>query len=313
MSGPKPRIDWSAIVFDKDHPLGKGPYGTSYPGEATTPSGKVQISVKLMQVRAPDQQKYFLREIEAGSKLYHPALLNSLSWSTEVNGIAIERGVTDLKKVLDLKTTPDPFRYSAPGGKTIEWDDTRKAIAAFGIAVGMCHMHDHGLIHRDLKPANIALDENLWPRIGEFRLAKTADSLAMTMVGTRVYMAPEMFVDMDKLSAIDLKDEDAGDYDVTYTGQVDVYAYGMILCDIVTPTPLPDLKNKATRPEIPESVTPAYRDLITRCWAQKPEDRPKFREIVAQVQGEVLALPGTNKAEFLAYQKKMMDALGTGK
>jgi serine/threonine protein kinase len=197
---PKPRVDWSAIVIDKDHPIGKGPYGTTYPGEATTPSGKVQLSVRIMQVRAPDQQKYFLREVEAGSKLFHPALLNALSWSAEAHAIAMERGVTDLKRVLDLKTADEPFRYTQSGGKVIEFDDTRKAIAAFGIAVGMCHVHDHGLIHRDLKPANVALDENLLPRIGEFRLAKTADSLSMTMCRTRMYMAPESPMDPQGIS-----------------------------------------------------------------------------------------------------------------
>lgn len=34
------------------------------------------------------------------------------------------------------------------------------------------------------------------------------------------------------------------------------------------------------RPPLPESCPNAFRQLITRCWASKPEKRPGFDEIV---------------------------------
>ena len=38
---------------------------------------------------------------------------------------------------------------------------------------------------------------------------------------------------------------------------------------------------KGTRPELPADTPRALRSLITGCWAQKPQTRPTFREILA--------------------------------
>jgi hypothetical protein len=37
---------------------------------------------------------------------------------------------------------------------------------------------------------------------------------------------------------------------------------------------------KHALPDIPKSVLPSARELITDCWAEKPGDRPSFDEIV---------------------------------
>ena len=53
-----------------------------------------------------------------------------------------------------------------------EWDDTKKLINLYGIAMGMSYLHSKHIIHRDLKPANIFLDDHLYPKIGDFGLSK---------------------------------------------------------------------------------------------------------------------------------------------
>ena len=68
---------------------------------------------------------------------------------------------------------------------------------------GLKHCHDRKIAHRDLKPENLLIDSDGTLKIADFGLAfntaagaqcfGTADTiLAHTLVGTSVYMAPEV-------------------------------------------------------------------------------------------------------------------------
>ncbi len=44
------------------------------------------------------------------------------------------------------------------------------------------------------------------------------------------------------------------------------------------------------RPPLPAWTPPALADLITCCWADNPDDRPPFTQIVPLLQGELQAV-----------------------
>ncbi|KAJ4976541.1 hypothetical protein NE237_001647 [Protea cynaroides] len=151
----------------------------------------------------------------------------------------------------------------------------QKLIAmALEIARGMEYIHSQGVIHRDLKPENILLDEDFHPKIADFGIAceeAYCDSLVGDQ-GTFRWMAPELI----KHKA--------------YGRKVDVYSFGLILWEMVAGT-IPyegmipvqvayAVVNKNLRPDIPPNCPPALRALIEQCWAQKPENRPEFWQIV---------------------------------
>lgn len=167
-------------------------------------------------------------------------------------------------------------------GKSGErWDATAKAKCIFGIAAGMAYVHECEIIHRDLKPENVLMNDKLEPVIADFGLSsnKTSNS-----GGTWLFMAPEILAD--------------GAW--SFAGDVDSFAVTVYLV-------LTGLKRKAlvfegggaperltsrlidenvragkrfTRiPEIPDF----YWQLIAKCWAQKPGDRPTFHEILEEL------------------------------
>jgi hypothetical protein len=103
----------------------------------------------------------------------------------------------------------------------LKWS-TRYQVA-LGVARGLAYLHDSCrdcIIHCDIKPENILLDDSFVPKIADFGMAKFLGrdfSRALTtMRGTIGYLAPEWI---------------SG---VAITPKVDVYAYGMVLLEILS-------------------------------------------------------------------------------
>jgi formylglycine-generating enzyme required for sulfatase activity/tRNA A-37 threonylcarbamoyl transferase component Bud32 len=154
---------------------------------------------------------------------------------------------------------------------------------ALHIADALNYVHGRAIVHRDIKPENIHIDPNGRVKLMDFGIAKTADlSLTRTgmAMGTPYYMAPEQI---------------SGG---TASHLVDIYAYGLLLYELLTGL-------RGVRGETMEQVffqilnqtvdvaamenagvPQAVRDLVLRCTAKKPEERPQsFRAISEELRG----------------------------
>ena len=170
----------------------------------------------------------------------------------------------------------------------------------------MSYLHSNNVIHRDLNPKNVFLDDNLYPKLGDFGLSiRNHNVESMTyqstsgMKGTPVYSSPEI-----------LKFND-------YSKSGDVYAFSMIVYEIVTKKiPFEELKNtndiynevvtKNGRPVIDESVPNCYRKLIEICWSENKNERPRFDDIVHILRTEKeFITKNINEEEFVNYIKKV--------
>ena len=153
---------------------------------------------------------------------------------------------------------------------------------ALQIARALEYVHTQKMVHRDIKPANIHIGVGGVVKLMDFGIAKM-DDLALTrtgtIVGTPYYMAPE------QVSGQEL------------TGQVDVYAFGLLLFELITGAraissgsveqifyrilnePL-DL-GPTRQAGVPEALS----NLVARCAAKDASARPSgFAPVCAEIE-----------------------------
>lgn len=138
-------------------------------------------------------------------------------------------------------------------------------------------MHKNKIVHRDLKSLNILLDDNLNIKVCDFGLARRFDEINTgnsKFSGTPTYMALELYQKK------------------AYDHKVDVFAFGTLLWELfareipfdgLDPIDIMErIKNDTPLPYKSE-VTSEVLDLVSRCRSVRPEKRPEFSEIVAEI------------------------------
>ncbi|NLJ54461.1 MAG: protein kinase [Intrasporangiaceae bacterium] len=137
--------------------------------------------------------------------------------------------------------------------------------------------HEAGVVHRDVKPANVLLTEEGVVKLTDFGIARAAASSGLTktgeMLGTPHYLSPEQALGRSATAASDL------------------YALGVVAHELLTgrrpfdlDTPVATALAHITEPmpTLPSSVPTDLLEIIAKCLAKDPADRPdSAREIAA--------------------------------
>ncbi len=142
------------------------------------------------------------------------------------------------------------------------WPQLLGALA--GIADGLAELHARGLVHRDLKPANVLLGEDGVPVLADFGLAAATGDAAALRGGSPFAMSPQQLDGQPPAPADD------------------VYAFGALAYELLGGYPpfYPDARHERIRTESPAplptraSVPAGLEQLVLRCLAKEPRDRP---------------------------------------
>lgn len=274
--------------FEIEEEIGSGASAIVYKGTCKKTGEKVALKRFKFANLSGSKLQLFQREVAVLAvlnKTEHPCLIKFI-------------GATD--------TPPYTIVTEFMPNKSLFWDcrkyhkmsPTQVTIAAYDIARGMQYLHSCQIVHRDLKSLNILLDENYKIRICDFGFAKLMDdddTFKAHNAGTMQWMAPEI-----------LKSS------THFTSKVDVYAYGILLTEILTGRrPYGNIEDKKAlskriieedlRPSLLPTTPPLLKDLITQCWDKNPDVRPTFDEIVARFDNLEILFPGCDVNQFKNY------------
>lgn len=146
------------------------------------------------------------------------------------------------------------------------------------IASALAHAHSMGIVHRDLKPENFLVDADGVLRVTDFGLARltrpTQDASDQTCPRGDTYLrfadqakaAPELTGGTEGFMPPEVKAGASGD------ARSDIYAIGVIARLLLTGKGVsPGMK---PLPQLIPGIDPRWDDLIGRCLATDPDERP---------------------------------------
>ncbi|XP_075907489.1 dual specificity testis-specific protein kinase 2 [Nelusetta ayraudi] len=215
-----------------------------------------------------------LREVQLMNRLCHPNILRFL-------GVCVHEGqlhaLTEYINGGNLEQLLDSDLYLSWGARVR---------LSLDIARGLQYLHSKGIFHRDLTSKNclVRCDNGTFTAVvGDFGLAEKIPDYSdcvgkqpLAIVGSPYWMAPEVL---------------RGEF---YNEKVDVFAYGIILCEIIArieadPDILPRTEDFGLDVDAFDSMVgdcpPAFFSLAVTCCNMNAERRPSFAEIVLSLEG----------------------------
>nr|XP_043638865.1 receptor-like cytosolic serine/threonine-protein kinase RBK2 isoform X2 [Erigeron canadensis] len=207
--------------FSRENLIGEGGYSEVYKG--LLKDGQLVAVKRLFRGTPEEMTSDFLSELGILVHVKHPNI-------SHVIGYGVEGG---MHLVLPLSQYGSLASLLTGQKEKLDWD--ARYNIAIGTASGLSYLHEgcqRRIIHRDIKAANVLLSEEFEPKISDFGLAKWLPdqwlNLAVSQFeGTFGYLAPEIFMN----GLIDEK--------------TDVFAFGVLLLEIVTGRPALDESQKS--------------------------------------------------------------------
>ncbi|MFG1889719.1 serine/threonine-protein kinase [Micromonospora sp. NPDC049051] len=243
-----------------------------------------QVAVKVLASRLASDRAFRHRiriEAQAAARLCHPNITNVYDYGeSEQVGLTVPYVVMEL---VDGESLTGRLRRGS-----LPWRDAVTIGAEVTSALATAHAR--GVVHRDVTPGNIMLTA-IGVKVVDFGISALVGEKEKgpdgALLGTPAYLAPER-LDNGQVSPA-----------------TDVYAVGLLLYRMLTgrlpwqastttqmlrahmynePDPMPPV------PGLPDEV----RELVGRCLAKRPEDRPATAEVartLAEAAGMIAPVP----------------------
>ncbi|EYB94168.1 hypothetical protein Y032_0174g434 [Ancylostoma ceylanicum] len=276
--------------------IGEGAFGLVCKGTMSGPKGMaVRVAIKQLKTNAVDEEKEeFLREMDIMKQVgRHPNIVTMYGLCEEPDFQCmvmeyvpfgdLKHYLQNLRKQLSLavstlktslrmeESVTAAMHSSLIGTDQLQYSLDPAELQSFAaqVANGMAHLESLNITHRDLAARNILVGENKQLKISDF---------GMSRPGVYVKMSKGV-IPLRWLSPEAIRDN-------IYSTKSDVWAYGIVLWEIVTlgGFPYPTVCDKdmlqylldGNRLEKPISCSDEIYAVMTECWRLCARDRPSF-------------------------------------
>eukprot|EP00462_Mataza_sp_D1_P018323 CAMPEP_0175128274 /NCGR_PEP_ID=MMETSP0087-20121206/4841_1 /TAXON_ID=136419 /ORGANISM="Unknown Unknown, Strain D1" /LENGTH=266 /DNA_ID=CAMNT_0016410325 /DNA_START=27 /DNA_END=824 /DNA_ORIENTATION=+ len=199
------KLTFDSIKFEQC--IGEGSFGKVYKGVC----GSQVLAIKVLKnTQSLESKLEFFQEVKLLNQLQHPNIL-------ALSAVFI-RG-TSLYIVSPFMEQGTLNALLQDRSRALTWP--QKIKLALDVATGLSYLHQNNIIHRDLKSENVLLHGDR-ACVADFGLARPNFSShlrlkrQMSNKGTWFVMPPEMYNDMP------------------YDSSCDVFAFGILLCELMT-------------------------------------------------------------------------------
>lgn len=285
--------------------IGEGAISTVYLARHRLLQRPVAVKLLKPQSTTDEWTARFRREVQLASELRHPNTIAIYDYGEAPGGILYYA----MEYLEGLSLADLVERYGPQPAP-------RAAYLLRQVCASLAEAHGRGLVHRDIKPQNIMAcrmsGQGDVAKVLDFGLVKRIDTTdtrdltgSLHILGTPLYMAPER-----------LRDPGAAD------ARSDVYSLGAVGFHLLTGRRLfetgsdHDLTYRILHAPPPRAaeyapgpVPPDLDDLLARCLAKEPANRPQSVTEVADLLDRVLAAnPWTQRQIDAWWRRHWVDA-----
>ena len=240
--------------------LGTGGWG--YVAEGTFRGQKVAVKCLHRGILSQFTTNHVRREISIMAQVRHPNLV--LLIGAVLNA---DTGPLIITELLDRTLR------SAYEEHLLEEHCKLLILRDVAAALSYLHLHRRPIIHRDVSSANVLLEavrNNAWKaKLSDFGSANLIRLATTPAEGAVTYSAPEVRTEARNQQ----------------TPKVDVYSFGVLLCEVSLCRFPPDPREFAAfLTSVQDNTDPHSYELAQNCTKHDPEERPSMRDILTQIE-----------------------------
>ncbi|XP_060828965.1 receptor tyrosine-protein kinase erbB-3-like [Bombus pascuorum] len=270
----------TCLIQDKDVTLsdilGDGSFGVVRRGQWTSPSGRIlPVAVKVLKADAltqPNVIEDFVAEVQAMHTLDHHNLIR-------LYGVVLSQPMMMVTELAPLGALLDYLRKQCSQISVLTLCNY-----ALQVVTGIAYLEANRFLHRDLACRNVLLSSVDKVKIDDFGLMRALPQQEDCYVMTEHKKVPFPWCAPESLKAR------------KFSHASDVWMFGVTLWEMLTfgEEPWIGLKGSEILRKIdkdgerlhePEATPPDMYQLMLRCWAREPSERPTFASLKSSLTG----------------------------
>lgn len=274
-----PVLTKSEFEFD-EAPIGRGGFGTVYRAKHKD-FGIVAVKTLIDNGMLPQKHIRILTKEakKLGQLCGHPSILKLLGTIMEKDNYSLILEYMALGSLVEFRKE---FK--------VQWPVMSRIVTDIASGMEYLHSHDPHILHLDLKGDNILLNGQIRAKIADFGLSEWR---TITMTVTRGTGGEAG--DGRRCTVSHVPPEVWSNINLPSSTHFDIYGFGIVLWEMLSgQVPYRGVSDELVRSavlsgqrpdfvQIPKDASPKFTQLMTRCWHQKPGQRPPFTVIKKEV------------------------------